>query len=157
MGGPVRHPDMLWFDVPKDDSDHLNAKQLLADYYNRAERRNQAVAVNDRAATDSIGPTMVIEDADEDSPSHGDFVTPEYTSYDEIQDAKWECCRGIGHSSGYNRSEGQDDHLSSAELIRSFVDIVSKNGNPRYCRSLRDIQRLAERSQLLFVDVCDGD
>ena len=60
MGGPVHDPDMLWFDVHKDDSDHLNAKQLLADYYNRAERRNQAVAVDDRAATDSIGLTMDI-------------------------------------------------------------------------------------------------
>ena len=42
---------------------------------------------------------------------------------------KWECCRGIGHSFGYNRAEGDEQLLAEDELIHMFVDIVSKNGN----------------------------
>ena len=42
---------------------------------------------------------------------------------------KWEATRGIGHSFGYNQNEGPEDYLSVEELVRSFVDIVSKNGN----------------------------
>jgi len=121
-------PDLLWFDVPKADADHLRAKQLIADYYNTAAEWGKGVVVNDRASVDAVGPTIDIEEAD-DEEFHGDFVTPEYTSFDEIRDEKWECCRGIGHSFGYNRAEDDDDHLTPEELVHSFVDIVSKNGN----------------------------
>ena len=141
-------PDLLWFDVPKADSDHVNAKDLIADYYNRAADRGQDVAVNDRASTDAIGPTIDIEGERRDNDeTHGDFVTPEYASFEEIQDEKWESCRGIGHSFGYNAVEDEDDHLSAEELIRSFVDIVSKNGNllinvgPKADGTIPDLQR----------------
>ena len=138
-------PDMLWFDVPKADSDHANAKAVIADYYNQALDRDQAVLVNDQAATDSVGPTI---DADAVAGEYyGDVLTPEYTSYDTIRREKWECCRGIGRSFGYNAAEDEDDHLSAGELIRSFVDIVSKNGNllinvgPRADGTIPDVQR----------------
>jgi len=121
-------PDLLWFDVPKADADHLEAKKLIADYYDTAEEWGKEVAVNDRASTDALGPTINIEE-DDDGEFHGDFVTPEYASFDEIRDEKWEACRGIGHSFGYNEAENEDDHLTGEELIHSFVDIVSKNGN----------------------------
>ncbi len=42
---------------------------------------------------------------------------------------KWEACRGVGFSFGYNQNETNADHLNTDELIRLFVDIVSKNGN----------------------------
>ena len=48
---------------------------------------------------------------------------------DHITDYKWEASRGIGFSFGYNQLEGPDAYLSVEELVRSFVDIVSKNGN----------------------------
>ncbi|VTT86210.1 Alpha-L-fucosidase [Halorubrum sp. DM2] len=140
-------PDLLWFDVPKAESDHLNARELIADYYNQAIERGQAVAVNDRASTDAIGPTINIENEGPDAEYHGDFITPEYTSYDEIQEDKWETCRGIGHSFGYNAAEDEDSHLSTAELIHSFVDIVAKNGNlllnvgPRADGTIPELQR----------------
>jgi alpha-L-fucosidase len=140
-------PDVLWFDVPRADSDHLNAKEVIADYYNAAGEWDKDVAVNDRAAEDALGPTIDVDDAEADSEFHGDFVTPEYTSFDEIRSEKWECCRGIGHSFGYNSAEDEDDHLTAAELVRSFVDIVSKNGNlllnvgPKADGTLPEIQR----------------
>ena len=141
-------PDLLWFDVPKADSDHAHAKELIADYYNTAAKWGKEVAVNDRAATDAIGPTIDIEgERRSNETTHGDFVTPEYTSFDEIQDDPWECCRGIGHSFGYNRAEGDNNHIDPGELVRSFIDIVSKNGNlllnvgPRPDGIIPDLQR----------------
>jgi alpha-L-fucosidase len=58
-----------------------------------------------------------------------DFTTPEYYSYNTIKKKKWESNRGIGNSFGYNKLEIKEDYLSSTEIIRMLVDIVSKNGN----------------------------
>ncbi|MFB6074405.1 MAG: alpha-L-fucosidase [Haloarculaceae archaeon] len=126
----IRHvdPDLLWFDVPMADGDHLRAKELIADYYDRAAVRGEQVVVNDRAATEAVGPTIDVDD-DADLTFHGDFVTPEYDAFEGIRDHKWEVCRGIGRSFGYNRAEDDADHIAPADLVRSFVDIVSKNGN----------------------------
>jgi alpha-L-fucosidase len=60
---------------------------------------------------------------------HYDFRTPEYATYPEIRTVKWECCRGLGRSFGYNRMEEDEHHISVPDLVHSFVDIVSKNGN----------------------------
>ena len=48
---------------------------------------------------------------------------------DDITEAKWEACRGIGHSFGFNRNAPDDDLLSVDALVHLLVDIVSKNGN----------------------------
>ena len=139
-------PDLLWFDVPKSDSEHAHAKELIADYYNRAAERSQEVAVNDRSSTDSIGPTIDIENRETED-THGDFITPEYATFDEIRDDPWEGNRGIGHSFGYNVVEDENDHLSGKELVHSFVDVVSKNGNllinvgPRADGTIPELQR----------------
>jgi alpha-L-fucosidase len=61
--------------------------------------------------------------------SRCDFRTAEYASYSRTAAHKWEATRGIGYSFGYNRREGPDNFISVEELIRSLVDIVSKNGN----------------------------
>ncbi len=60
---------------------------------------------------------------------HYDFTTPEYTVRNEIKKKKWEVCRGIGNSFGYNRFESEEDYLSPKDLIFLLVDVVSKNGN----------------------------
>jgi alpha-L-fucosidase len=60
---------------------------------------------------------------------HYDIRTPEYAQFSEIQDKKWESTRGVGHSFGANRNERPQDIVTATELVRSFADIVSKNGN----------------------------
>jgi alpha-L-fucosidase len=59
---------------------------------------------------------------------YSDFVTPEY-SVEGSPDLKWEACRGIGTSFGYNRLETDASYLSATELIHLFVDVVSRGGN----------------------------
>ena len=139
-------PDLLWFDVPKAEGEHLRAQELVADFYNRADERGKEVAVNDRASTDSLGPTIDAGRRDT-AETHGDFVTPEYATFDEIRDEPWEATRGLGHSFGYNAAENADDYLSAEALVRSFVDVVSKNGNlllnvgPKADGTIPEIQR----------------
>jgi len=58
-----------------------------------------------------------------------DFTTPEYESLPDIREKKWESTRGVGHSFGANRNERPEDFVTASELVRSFCDIVSKNGN----------------------------
>lgn len=60
---------------------------------------------------------------------HYDFRTPEYAKFDTVQEKKWESTRGVGHSFGANRNERPEDIVTVTELVRSFADIVAKNGN----------------------------
>ncbi|MBI9106457.1 MAG: alpha-L-fucosidase [Spirochaetales bacterium] len=60
---------------------------------------------------------------------HSDFTTPEYTSNPGLLEKKWETCRGLGYSFGYNRNETSEHMLSVKDLVQMFVDIVSRNGN----------------------------
>ncbi len=75
-----------------------------------------------------------------------DFTTPEYAKYDKITEKKWEACRGLGFSFGYNRIEGPEQVIAPDKLIELLVDIVSKNGNlllnigPKHDGTISDIQ-----------------
>ena len=60
---------------------------------------------------------------------HSDFTTPEYSINNTLNENKWETCRGLGYSFGYNRNETAEHMLSVKELVHMLVDIVSKNGN----------------------------
>jgi len=89
-----------------------------------------------------------------------DILTPGYTSFPEIRAEKWETTRGIGLSFGYNRAEDEATFIPPDELIRLFVDIVSKNGNlllnvgPRADGSIQDgqIARLRALGEWLAVN-----
>jgi len=138
-------PDLLWFDTPQADADHLNAHELIADYYNRAEEWGKEVAVNDRASTDHDA--LAGHEPEDTEAFGGDFATPEYATFEEIKPFTWETCRGIGRSFGYNQVEEPEHHLSRAELVWLLVDVVSKNGNllinvgPRADGTIPDLQR----------------
>ncbi|MFB6141663.1 MAG: alpha-L-fucosidase, partial [Halosimplex sp.] len=138
-------PDVLWFDTPTADGEHLCATDLIAEFYESAAADGREVVVNDRAATEATGTT--IDGGRDPEDAHGDFVTPEYHTFDAVSDHKWEACRGIGRSFGYNRAETASDHLSAGELVRTFVDVVSKNGNlllnvgPRADGTIPELQR----------------
>lgn len=99
-------PALLWNDIdwPKTG----NALQVEADYYN---------AIPDGVIDDRLGI------------KHSDFTSPEYEKLDKISPKKWEECRGLGRSFGYNRAEGEKETIAPGELIALLVDIVSKNGN----------------------------
>jgi alpha-L-fucosidase len=100
------HPSVLWNDIdwPKTG----DALGVEADYYN---------AVPEGVIDDRFGV------------KHADFTSPEYEKLDKISPKKWEECRGLGRSFGYNRAEGENETIAPAELIALLVDIVSKNGN----------------------------
>jgi alpha-L-fucosidase len=60
---------------------------------------------------------------------HLSIISPEYQTLEQINPKKWEECRGLGRSFGYNRAEGEAETIAPSELIYLLVDIVSKNGN----------------------------
>lgn len=105
-------PIILWNDIgyPSD----TNIYEIFAYFYNK----NPDGVINDRWRQTAKGGTI-----------HYDFITPEYQRFKKIKKKKWEATRGIGNSFGYNKFETEDDYITSEELIRMFVDIVSKNGN----------------------------
>jgi alpha-L-fucosidase len=138
-------PSVLWNDICWPAGGDLPA--LFAEYYNAVPDG----VINDRwiesgqhrgAVTDSlarVGGTLLqrfwalIPDKHKTltfpAEHHYDIRTPEYASFDSIQEKKWESTRGVGHSFGANRNERSEDFVTATELVRSFVDIVSKNGN----------------------------
>ncbi len=109
---------ILWNDIAYPKNTNIN--DLFAQYYNQMPEG----VVNNR-----FSQKFEIKDGHQVSDAHFDFETPEYSSFSEIKPNKWESCRGVGASFGYNQVEGPEHYLSTKALIHSFVDIVSKNGN----------------------------
>ena len=99
-------PAVLWNDINYPKSGH--PLEIIAEYYN---------TVPDGAVDDRFGLGFA------------DFKSPEYETLTDISEKKWEECRGLGRSFGYNRVEGEKETIKKDELIYLFVDIVSKNGN----------------------------
>jgi alpha-L-fucosidase len=99
-------PAVLWNDIDYPKSGH--PLEIMAEYYN---------AIPDGVIDDRFGV------------KHSDFKSPEYQTLDKISPTKWEECRGLGRSFGYNRAEGEAETIAPDELIYLLVDIVSKNGN----------------------------
>ncbi len=116
-------PSVLWNDIGYPKLGRV--EELFAHYYNTVPDG----LVNDRYSVD-----------------WADFTTPEYAKYEKITEKKWESCRGLGFSFGYNRAEGPEQVIASDKLIELLVDIVSKNGNlllnigPKPDGSISDIQ-----------------
>ncbi|MFJ2827911.1 alpha-L-fucosidase [Streptomyces sp. NPDC087263] len=104
-------PALIWCDIGGAN----DSVEVLAEYFNHGKNRHKPyeVTVNDRSG---IG--------------FHDFTTPEYTTYENTVVAKWESSRGLDpRSYGYNRATPDDAYMTTEEVVRSLVDIVSKNGN----------------------------
>ncbi len=134
-------PALMWNDIGYPAGADLNA--LFAGYYNQVpegvinDRFSQFKWARSRLMQTRLVRALISKGiqwlrswgAALPASDHHDFRTPEYTSFDRITEGKWEATRGIGHSFGYNRQEGEEQYLTVEALNHSFVDIVSKNGN----------------------------
>lgn len=101
-------PSVFWNDIgwPRQGVNAL--PHLLAHYYNTVEDG----VVNDRF-----------------NGLYHDFATKEYKYGAASRKEKWEMCRGMGLSFGYNAQEGEDKIISTSDFIRLLVETVSNNGN----------------------------
>ena len=99
-------PSILWNDISYPKAAKL--KEIFADFYNRTPDG----LVNNRFAA-----------------PHADITTPEYSQYKEIVPKKWETCRGLGFSFGYNQVEDGRHVIAADKLIEMVIDITAKNGN----------------------------
>lgn len=107
-------PDVLWNDIGYPGFG-AGAADLFAHFYNT----NPEGVVNDRF--DFLG---VMQGS-----AHADFVTPEYTTTPPMEGKKFEVCRGIGTSFGYNEQQNDLSYATSTELIHMLVNIVAAGGN----------------------------
>ncbi|HSD83527.1 MAG TPA: alpha-L-fucosidase [Anaerolineae bacterium] len=129
---------LLWSDIAYPPGYSL--AELFAHFYNR---RAEGV-INDRWFQTPIGlrnplgkflinlaAQWMARQGKTNTPKvpHCDYVTTEYFGQAQATTFKWEACRGIGNSFGYNQFETADDYQTAPELIRLLADIVSKNGN----------------------------
>ena len=137
-------PDVLWNDIAWPTRPEA-LWRLFADYYEAVPEG----LVNDRwlspswvtsalrsrplrAVADALLRRLVRSgkaDLTPPRPPHCDARTPEYAVFPTARREKWECVRGIDKSFGYNRVSKEEDFLSERDLIHSFADLVSKNGN----------------------------
>lgn len=102
-------------------SDKWRSEEFLQWLFNESSVRD-TIVINDRWGGDTRS-------------RHGGYYTSEYGEVTEgvVLDLnnhhKWEECRGISNSFGYNRNEELSDYLGARELIHMFIDIVSRGGN----------------------------
>jgi alpha-L-fucosidase len=107
-------------------SEKWHSLDFLTWLYNESKVKDYIV-VNDRWGSDTRA-------------QHGGYVSSEYgevssptqseeESKNMMTKRKWEECRSIGASFGFNRNENIEDYLTEGELIDMFVDIVSRGGN----------------------------
>lgn len=127
---------ILWNDIAYPAGTDLNV--LFAEYYSQLP---DGVINNRFTQRFQMGEGNIVSD------NHYDFDTPEYAVFTEIRAKKWESCRGIGASFGYNRSEGPEQYQTVEALVHMLVDVTSKNGNvllnvgPMADGTIPDLQR----------------
>ena len=138
-------PSVLWNDICWPGGGNL--AELFAEYYNAVPDgvindrwlqpngpRNRVVDTMVRGVGDLVQATWRFLPSGWKSltfpaATHFDVRTPEYSSFGSIEEKKWESTRGVGHSFGANRNERPQDIVTATGLVRSFCDIVAKNGN----------------------------
>ena len=109
-------PDIAWNDYAfPGPRDHL--QRLLRRYFDRVPDG----VVNNRFQ-EYAGTHL------QPCPTYSDFTTPEYTA-EGVPDIKWEACRSVGESFGYNALESGETYLSASDLVHTLADIVARGGN----------------------------
>ena len=101
-------PSVFWNDIGWPFAGEHQLPYLLSHYYN------------------------VCEDGVVDDRFNGlwkDFSTKEYQFGVVSREEKWEMCRGLGLSFGYNAVEGEEHILSVEKLVSLLVSTVANNGN----------------------------
>ena len=104
-------PSVLWNDIGWPFN--LDPADIIGDYY---------AAVPDGVVNDRFNMLAVAQGT-----MHADFTTPEYSTTAGAN--KWEVCRGIGRSFGYNRMENEATFPTVDDNIWMLADIVSRGGN----------------------------
>lgn len=114
------HPDFFFFDGEWDHPEsYWKMKEVVAYYYNEAQKRNQEVFVNDRFGKDERG-------------KHGDLYNVEYSfekSNEGLLTHKWSYWQGIAKTFGYNQDTDPEDCLSPKQFIDKVIMGVAQNGN----------------------------
>jgi len=113
-------PALVWPDGEWDHpSDVWRSTEFLAWLYNESPVRDEVI-VDDRWGKECRS-------------AHGGFFTTEYGrvggNKDLAEQRKWEECRGIGASFGYNRNETIDEYTPATDLVHLLVNTVCKGGN----------------------------
>ena len=101
-------PSVFWNDIGWPTQSEEMMPYFFAHYYNKVPEG----VVNDRF-----------------NGRYHDFLTKEYKSGSVNRNEKWEMCRGMGLSFGYNANEGDDKLISVPDLISLLVGTVANNGN----------------------------
>ncbi|CAB4892676.1 unannotated protein [freshwater metagenome] len=105
-------PSLMWNDIAWPSP--LDPNDMFRYYYDRVPDG----IVNDRYDIIAVAQGKL----------HADIATPEYSTKASA-DRKWEVCRGVGRSFGYNRMETEATMPTVDELVWMLVDIVARGGN----------------------------
>ncbi|WP_093910260.1 alpha-L-fucosidase [Streptomyces sp. cf386] len=104
-------PDILWQDWRLDHVDERQRLNFLAYYYNQADRWGREVVATYKDGFNSHGQVF---DYERGGPA--DLTAPYWLTDDSISSSSWCYTEGIGY-------------YSLAQMLHSFIDRVSKNGN----------------------------
>ncbi|EJT97025.1 glycoside hydrolase [Dacryopinax primogenitus] len=100
--------EIMWCDIGGPNLTHVFAPE----FYAQAKAEGRQVTMNNRCG------------------SHASFDTPEFDRFSAIHTRKWETSEGIDpHTYGLNRRTKPEEYRSPDVIVRTLVDIVSKNGN----------------------------
>jgi alpha-L-fucosidase len=114
------HPDFFYFDGEWDHPEAFwKIKEVVAYFYNEAQKRNQEVFVNDRFGKGERG-------------KHGDLYNVEYNfekGNEGLLTHKWSYWQGIAKTFGYNQDTDPEDCLSPKQFIDKVIMGVAQNGN----------------------------
>ena len=107
--------------------------KLFADYYNTVE---DGVLNNRWMQIDEAGRQAYIDEIYRSKAEGkgipfqieiGDYYTPEYARVLNYDTEKWELCRGVGMSFGYNRNENPANFMKAKDIIWCIIDVTAKN------------------------------